>query len=133
MENVKLVCIAIAIFAEALHMRGMEQEIRRPDYVPRVNDRSASNMSCFMAASGVTLLTLCLLGAAGAVTAWAVAKLFELGDVALFGLEILVAIPVLWTTIWVGGRAWYLEKRISKGQDVDAPVFKLFHYLKKSG
>ena len=110
----------------------MEQEIRRPDYVPRVNDRTASTFSCFLAAAGVTLLTLCLFGAAAAVTVWAVAQLFELGNAVMWVLQGLVAIPVLWTTIWVGGRAWYLEKRISRGQDVDLPVFKLFHYLSKS-
>jgi hypothetical protein len=110
----------------------MEQEIRRPDYVPRVNDRAASTLSCFMAAAGVTLMTLCLFGAAGAVTAWAVAQLFELGNTMMLVLQVLVAIPVLWMTIWVAGRAWYLEKRIARGQDVDVPIFKLFHYFTKS-
>ena len=110
----------------------MEQEIRRPDYVPRVNDRAASAFSCFMAAAGVTLMTLCLFGAAAAATVWAVAQLFELGNTLMLILQGLVAIPVLWMTVWVAGRAWYLEQRIAKGQDVDRPVFQLFHYFEKS-
>ena len=113
-------------------MSGMEQEIRRPDYVPRVNDRSSSTFSCFMAASGVTLLTLCLIGSAAAVTVWAVAQLLGIGNTTLYVLQGLVAIPVIWLTIWVAGRAWYLEQRIAKGQDVDTPVFKLMHYFGKT-
>ena len=47
----------------------MEQEIRRPDYVPRVRDRSSSNFNCFLAALGVTLVMGGLVGAAAATSA----------------------------------------------------------------
>lgn len=110
----------------------MEQEIRRPDYVPRVYDRASSSLNCFLAAAGVTMMTLCLLGSAAGATAWAVVHLMGFDDNAFFVVAALLAIPVLWITIWTAGRAWYLERRLSAGGDVDAPVFKMLHYFKSS-
>jgi hypothetical protein len=111
----------------------MEQEIRRPDYVPRVRDRTSSTLNCFLAALGVTLVTACLFGAAAATSAWAVAKLMGFPDWALYAFLALVAIPVLWLTVWTAGRAWYLERRLASGKDVDNPVFKMVHYFSKAG
>jgi hypothetical protein len=107
----------------------MEQEIRRPDYVPRKHDRTSSVMNCFMAAAGLTLMMLCMLGAAAAISAWAVAKLFGLPDSFLLVMVVLFEIPVLWVVIWTAGRAWHLELRLASGKDMDQPVFKLLHYF----
>lgn len=108
----------------------MEQEIRRPDYVPRNHDRTSSAFNCFMAAAGLTLMTLFMLGAAAAISAWAVAKLFGLNDTLLPALVALFELPVLWTVIWVSGRAWHLERRLASGKDMDQPVFKMLHYFR---
>lgn len=110
----------------------MEQEIRRPDYVPRNHDRASSTFSCFLAASGLTLMMLCMLGAAAAISAWAVAKLLGLNDALLLVLIALFELPVLWTVIWIAGRAWHLERRLAAGKDMDQPVFKMLHYFKGS-
>jgi hypothetical protein len=110
----------------------MEHEIRRPDYVPRVRDRSSSTLNCFLSALGVTLVTACLFGAAAATSAWAIAKLMGFPDWALLTFLGVVAIPVLWLTIWIAGRAWYVERRLASGRDVDNPVFKILHYFKKA-
>jgi hypothetical protein len=113
-------------------MRTMEQELRRPDYVPRQHDRTSSNMNCFLAAAGMTAMMLSLLGSAAAISAWAIAKLLGLNDQFLLALIVLFEIPVLWATIWTAGRAWHLERRLASGKDMDQPVFKLFHYFKKT-
>lgn len=113
------------------HISAMEQEIRRPDYVPRVQDRTSSTLSCFIAAAGVTLMTLCLLGSAAVVSVWAIANLLGLGQTVMFILIALVMAVVVAITMWTAGRAWYLERRVALGGDVDAPVFKTFHYFQK--
>ncbi len=110
----------------------MEQEIRRPDYVPRKHDRTSSTLNCLMAAAGLTLMMLCMLGAAAAISAWAVAKLFGLPDSLLLAMVILFEVPVLWVVIWTAGRAWHLELRLASGKDMDQPVFKLLHYFGRS-
>jgi hypothetical protein len=108
----------------------MEQDIRRPDYVPRTHDRASSAFNCFMAAAGLTLMMLCLLGAAAAISAWAMAKLAGLPNSLLLVLVAIFELPVLWVVIWIAGRAWHLERRLASGKDMDQPVFKLLHYLK---
>jgi hypothetical protein len=113
-------------------MAAMEQEIRRPDYVPRQHDRAVSTLSCALAAIGVTLLTLCLVGSAALTSVWAVTKLMGASDTVLYVLAGFVAIPVLWMSIWIAGRAWHLERRLARGQDVDTPVYNVFHYFRKS-
>lgn len=110
----------------------MEHEIRRPDYVPRQHDRAVSSLSCALAAIGVTLMTLCLVGAAALTSVWAITKLLDASDTVLVVLAVLVAIPVLWLSIWTAGRAWHLERRLARGQDVDTPVYSMFHYFRKS-
>jgi hypothetical protein len=110
----------------------MEQDIIRPDKTPKAPNQAFSPFGCFLAASGVTLLTFCLVGAAAAASAWAIVKLIGLPDSFLYGLLILVAIPVVMVTMWTAGRAWHVEQRLAQGLDVDTPVFKLAYYLRKS-
>jgi hypothetical protein len=110
----------------------MEQELRRPDYVPRKHDRTSSMLNNFLSAAGMTAMMLCLLGSAAAISAWAIAKLFGFEGTILYVLVALFELPVLWITIWTAGRAWHLEKRLASGKDMDQPVFKLFHYFTKS-
>ena len=115
-----------------VHMAGMEQEIRRPDYVPRQHDRAASSLNCALAAIGVTLMTLCLVGAAALTAVWAIGKLAGASDTILLVMAVVVSIPVLALSIWTAGRAWHLERRLARGQDVDTPVFSVLHYFRKT-
>lgn len=110
----------------------MEPEIRRPDYVPRQHDRSASSLNCAFAAIGVTSMTLCLVGSATVTTVWAVARLFEASIDTIKILAVISLIPVLALSIWTAGRAWHLEKRLARGQDVDAPVYNILHYFRNA-
>lgn len=114
-------------------MAHMEQELRRPDYVPRQHDRSASDLNCALAAIGVTLMTLCLVGSAAITTVWAVGRLFEASDNVIMVLAGLIMLPVLALSIWTAGRAWHLERRLARGQDVDPPIFKVMHYFRNAG
>lgn len=112
----------------------MEQEIRRPDYVPRQHDRTASSLNCALAAIGVTAMTLCLVGSAAVTAVWAIARL-SIFDASMDTVKILAAlvmIPVVILSIWTAGRAWHLERRLAAGKDVDAPVFKIFHYFRNA-
>jgi hypothetical protein len=115
-----------------VHMALMEQEFRRPEYTPRKHNRASSTMNCLLAAVGITAMTFCLVGAAAVTTVWAVSKLMGLSDTALLVGAALIAIPVIWATIWTAGRAWHLERRLAAGQDVDTPVYALLHYFKRS-
>ena len=109
----------------------MDQEIVRPASQPKSSNQSFSPFGCFLSAAGATLLTLALLGTSAAASVWAIVKLWGLPDELLVYAVGLSQIPVLMATIWVMGRAWYVERRISSGLDVDRPVFKMMHYLKK--
>lgn len=110
----------------------MEQEIRRPDYVPRKHDRTSSLLNCFIAAAGVTLMTACLVGSAVAAGVWAFGSLFALSETAVLVLVIVAMIPVLLFTVWTAGRAWHVEQLLAQGKDVDMPVFKIAHYFRKA-
>ncbi len=110
----------------------MEQEFLKPDQTPKTGTQAFSPFGCFLAAAGVTLLTFCLVGAAAAASVWAFSKLFGLPDNALYVLLALVALPVLWATIWTAGRAWHVEQRLAQHLDIDAPVFGMMHYFRKS-
>jgi hypothetical protein len=126
--------ITVARIAKSLvnrHMAVMEQEIRRPDYVPRQHDRAASSLNCALAAIGVTLMTLCLVGSAAITTVWAIAKLVGVSDTTFLFMAVLAIIPVVALSVWTAGRAWYLERRLARGQDVDTPVYGVFHYFRK--
>lgn len=109
----------------------MEQEIVNPDGKMKVGSQAFSPVGCFLAASGVTLLTFCLVGAAAAASAWAIAKLIGLPDSLLYAMLALAAIPVLMCTFWTAGRAWHIERRLAQGLDIDTPVFKLGYYFRK--
>ncbi len=108
----------------------MEQDIIKPETAPKSGKQAFSPLGCFLAAAGATLLTLSLLGAAAAASAWAFAKLMGLPDSFFYVLLVLVAIPVIWATIWTGGRAWHVERRLAQGLDIDAPVFKMTRYIR---
>lgn len=112
-------------------MSGMSDEILRPDQTPKGNVHNVGTTGSLLSAIGVTLLALTKLGAAMAVTVWAMVKLFGLPDYVLYGLLVLGAVPVLWAVIWTAGRAWHVENRLGRGLDVDTPVFNLMHYWKK--
>ena len=109
----------------------MEQEIIKPDTTPASSNQAISPLGCVMAASGVTLMILCMTGAAMVATVWAFSKLMGLPDVLMYGLVALGFVPVLWTTIWTAGRAWHVEQLLVRGADIDVPVFKLGHYLRR--
>jgi hypothetical protein len=110
----------------------MEQEFIKPDQSPKSGTQAFSPLGCFMAAAGVTLLTFCLVGAAAAASVWAFSKLMGLPDMAFNGLLVVVAVPVLWATIWTAGRAWHVERRLAQHLDIDAPVFSMMHYFRKT-
>jgi hypothetical protein len=110
----------------------MEQEILKPSSNPKSGKQAFSPFGCFLAAAGVTLLTFCLVGAAAAASVWAFSQLMGLPNTAAFVLAGLVAIPVLWATIWTAGRAWHVERRLAAHLDVDTPVFRIGYYFRKT-
>ena len=109
----------------------MDSEILRPDPVNPTGKQAFSPLGCFLAASGVTLLTFCLLGAAAGASVWAMFKLLGLPDWALETGFLVAAIPVVWATVWTAGRAWHVEQRLAQHLDVDTPVFQFSYYLRK--
>jgi hypothetical protein len=122
----------VAISASHVHMWGMEQEYLTPEGQPRsASTQAVGPFGSTLAAVGVTLMTLCLLGSAAAASVWAFAKLLGLPDVALYIAFAISAVPVLWATIWTAGRAWHVEQRLGRGLDVDTPVFQTTHYFSK--
>jgi hypothetical protein len=106
----------------------MSEEILRPDARPAAQSHAMGPFSSFLAAFGVGLMALSMLGAAAAATVWAASRLIGLPDTALYVLLGLAAIPVLWATIWSAGRAWHVERRLEDGLDIDRPIFKLLYY-----
>ena len=109
----------------------MEQELIKPDVPPKGSSQAISPLGCFIAASGITLLTLCLLGTAALTTIWAFSKLLGLPEILSQGLMALGLIPAVIATIWTAGRAWHVERRLAQHQDIDVPNFALLHYFKK--
>jgi hypothetical protein len=110
----------------------MDQEFMTPDKAPKSSSQAFSPLGCFLAAAGVTLLTFCLVGAAAAASVWAFSKLLGLPDTALYVMLGLVALPVVWSTMWTAGRAWHVERRLAEHKDIDSPVFKLGYYFRKT-
>lgn len=110
----------------------MEQELMKPETPPKGSSQAISPLGCFIAASGITLLTFCLLGTAALTTIWAFSKLLGLPEVLSEGLMVLGLIPAVIATIWTAGRAWHVERRLARHQDIDVPNFKLLHYFKKT-
>ena len=109
----------------------MEQELIKPDVPPKGSSQAISPLGCFIAASGITLLTMCLLGTAALTTIWAFSKLLGLPEVLSEGLMVLGLIPAVIATVWTAGRAWHVERRLARHQDIDVPNFTLLHYFKK--
>lgn len=109
----------------------MEQELIKPDVPPKGSSQAISPLGCFIAASGITLLTFCLLGTAALTTIWAFSKLLGLPQFLSEGLMVLGLIPAVIATIWTAGRAWHVERRLAQHQDIDVPNFTLLHYFKK--
>lgn len=110
----------------------MEQELIKPETPPKGSSQAISPLGCFIAASGITLLTFCLLGTAALTTIWAFSKLLGLPEVLSEGLMVVGLIPAVIATIWTAGRAWHVERRLARHQDIDVPNFKLLHYFKKT-
>lgn len=110
----------------------MDQELIKPDLPPKGSSQAISPLGCFIAASGITLLTFCLLGTAALTTIWALSKLLGLPEILSEGLMVLGLIPAVIATIWTAGRAWHVERRLARHQDIDVPNFKLLHYFKKT-
>jgi hypothetical protein len=94
--------------------------------------RKMGPMGLFLAASGATLLAFTMAATTVVAVLWAIVKLTGLPDVVLYGLLVLGLAPIIWATIWTAGRAWHVEQRLERGQDVDSPVFKMLHYFRKS-
>jgi hypothetical protein len=113
-------------------MGGMDQEIIKPEAVPKAATQAAGPLGCFLSAAGVTMLAASMLGAAMAATTWAMAKLIGLPDAAMWSIMALGALPVAWATIWTAGRAWHVEQRLERGLDIDTPVFSLLHYWRRA-
>ncbi|MFO1033903.1 MAG: hypothetical protein U1E15_07480 [Hyphomicrobiales bacterium] len=110
----------------------MEQDILRSRGHPRVNKQAFSPLGCFLAAMGAGLLTLMLTGAAAVASAWAFSRLLGFPDTVMYGIAVVVLIPVVWASLWTGLRAWHVEQRLAQHLDIDAPVYKIGHYLRRS-
>lgn len=109
----------------------MEQDIIKPDHPPKATSQAFSPTGSIIAAFGATLMIFCMAASAMVATVWAFAKLIGVPDIAMYGVMVLGAIPVLWATAWAGGRAWHVEQLLANARDIDAPVFSLGHYLRK--
>lgn len=109
----------------------MSEEIERPNSQPKLERQGFSPLGSFLAAAGVTLLIMSMLGAAMVATIWAACKLFGLPDMFMYVLQAAGGIPVIWATIWTAGRAWHVERRLAQELDIDVPVFKMMHYYRK--
>jgi len=106
----------------------MTDEIIRPQQTPAPGQHAMGALSGFLAATGVALMALSMLGAAAAATVWAASRLMGLPNSFMYGLMVIAAVPVIWATIWSAGRAWHVERLLEDGRDIDPPVFRLFYY-----
>ena len=109
----------------------MDQEIITPQAAPRTSDQGFSPTGSFLAAFGATLLILCFTSSAMVATVWAFAKLIGVPDLVMYGVMVLGIIPVVWATVWTGGRAWHVERLLAQHKDIDTPVFSMMHYFRK--
>lgn len=110
----------------------MEQEIIKPQPAPKAISQGFSPVGSFMAAFGATLLMACFTGSAMVATVWAFAKLLGVPDLVMYAVMALGLVPVVWVTVWTAGRAWHVERLLASGRDIDAPVFSMSYYFKKS-
>jgi hypothetical protein len=109
----------------------MDQDILKPEKTPATGSQAFSPLGCFIAAFGAALLTFCLLTAASAASIWAFAHLLGLSDSIARIFMLIGVIPPALASIWVAGRAWHVERRLAQHHDIDNPVFKLAHYLRR--
>ena len=109
----------------------MDSEIIKPEDNPKPGSQALGTFGCFVAATGATLLTLSLIGAATVASVWAFSKMIGIPDYILDVVLILCVFPILAATFWTAGRAWHVEQRLEQGLDIDQPVFALRHYLLK--
>ena len=105
-----------------------EAEMLPPEAAPKASSHAISPLACFLASLGAGAMTLSMLGYTAAVAVWALSELLGLPSWLFYGLMAVFAVPVVWTALWVSARAWHVEQLISRGEDVDTPVFKLGHY-----
>jgi hypothetical protein len=110
----------------------MDQDIIKPETTPPKGSQAFSPLGCFIAASGATLLVFTKSGAAMVVTVWAFSKLLGLPEMVMYAIMALGALPVIWATLWTAGRAWEVERRLARHEDVGVPVFRLGHFFKKA-
>lgn len=102
----------------------------------KANESSASPsrkmgpVGVFLAATGATLLAFSMAGTTVVAVIWAFVKLTGLPDMVLYGLLVLGIAPIIWATLWTAGRAWHVERRLERGEDVDNPIFKMLHYYR---
>jgi len=106
----------------------MTEEIMRPEPPQVPGQHAMGPFPSFLAAIGVALMAISMLGAAATATVWAASRLIGLPDNLMLGLMAIAVLPVLWATVWASGRAFHVERRLEDGLDIDQPVFKLFHY-----
>ena len=104
--------------------------LKTPETAPK-SAHNIGKMGLFMAASGATLLAMTMAATSVAAVVWAFVKLTGLPDIALYVLLALGLVPFAWVSLWTAGRAWHVERRLARGEDVDVPVFKLMHYFGK--
>ena len=111
-------------------MEAMDQEFITPDRSPKSGEQAFGTFGIFIAAAGAGLLTLCLVGAAAVASVWAFSKMLGFPDIVIEVLLVLVVIPILMATVWTASRAWHVEQRLARGQDIDTPVFKTLYYFR---
>ncbi|MBL8907299.1 MAG: hypothetical protein JNM20_11540, partial [Rhizobiales bacterium] len=90
----------------------MSDEIIRPEKAPAPGEHAMGPLSSFLAATGVALMALSMLGAAAAATVWAASRLMGLPETIMYGLMAIAAVPVVLATVWSAGRAWHVERRL---------------------
>jgi hypothetical protein len=110
----------------------MEPDIMSPATPPKSSSQGFSPLGCTLASVGAGVLTLCLLGATAAAAAWAISRLFTFDAWLFYALTAGLMLPVVISSIWIGGRAWAVEQMLARGNDVSPPVFKLGHYFQKA-
>lgn len=109
----------------------MDQDIITPEKAAPTGKQGFSPLGCFIAASGATLLCFSLLSAFSVSGIWALTHLFGMSEGLSDIFMLLGLIPPIAASVWIAGRAWYVERRLAQHLDVDTPVFKMLHYFGK--
>ena len=109
----------------------MDQEIIKPAGELKKNSQALNKFGVIIASSGVTLMTVALLGSFVVATIWAMGKLLGLPETLTQILMLAGLVPTALAAIWTAGRAWHVERLLAQHKDIDNPVFELFYYYKK--